>query len=347
MINITDVSDIMILSETLYLKNKSQARILLELAKARNEDRSLTSYSLNKDHGIPLSTWQDNYSYLEKNQLIKPDKKNRIILRKKQGSKKKTSRPKFPYIITDLGIVCLLKSIIEESNDMVLKDPLLWGDGKYVDFRNEDLDMLLSFLPIFSNHRKELQKMFENNMFRGILFHIMTSALDKVGFDFISDSEKIPYEIIDYYEIFLENDKSNSIKIYRWFDLDKTNYDEQKITVFHRITFLFFYNLFRLIKGDTHLLEITTYDSKLPLPDSKETDKLNTEQEREEFFSKIIQKHREITHNFVSKNESRLYRLVEKDSDLKYTMEYHYREINEALNKRRTFEEIQSNFHMK
>jgi len=186
----------------LYLKNKSQARILLELAKARNEDRSLTSYSLNKDHGIPLSTWQDNYSYLEKNQLIKPDKKNRIILRKKQGSKKKTSRPKFPYIITHLGIFCLLKSILKESNDMVLKDPLLGRDGKDVDFKNEDLDMLLSFLPIFSNHRKELQKMFENNRFRGILFHILTDALNEIGFNFISDSEEIPFEIIDYYEVF-------------------------------------------------------------------------------------------------------------------------------------------------
>jgi len=346
MLNITDIHDIMILSDTLYLKNKSQARILLELAKARNEDRSLTSYSLNKDHGIPLSTWQDNYSYLEENQLIKPDKKNRIILRKKQGSKKKTSRPKFPYIITHLGIFCLLKSLTAETHEMIFKDPLLGWD-KYIEFKNEDLNMLLSFLPIFSNYRNELQKMFEYDGFPGILFHILRYTLKNIGFNSFSEGRGSLDNIVDYYEIVLQNDAEDTVKISRDFNLSVKDYDDQEITIFHRVTFLFFYNLFRLIKGDPQLLDIACSDSTLPLLNSIKLSDMKTEEEKDDYFFKRIRKRNKMIIDLVSKNESKLSRLVEKDSDLPQIMEYHFKEINYALNNKRTFEKIQSIFHMK
>ena len=49
MLNITDMNDILILSDTLYVKNNSQARILLALMKARNtKEQSQSEYDLHQ-----------------------------------------------------------------------------------------------------------------------------------------------------------------------------------------------------------------------------------------------------------------------------------------------------------
>jgi len=325
-------------NKTLYVENKSQARILLALLRTRKTvEKSQSGYDLRKNYGIPLSTWADNYQELEKYHLIKQDVENKRELKKKKNSKKRT-KPKYPYSITRLGIFLLLDYLLKNGFDIISnkkpKDPFIQ------DLNKKDIESFYEFIPLIWDNLKEMKSQFEDNpKLKGLLEGILEATM--MGLKV----EHFEWFFVETMEIRPEKDSINSIKIKKTIDFDTKDYDSQDKTIFERLTFLFYYNLYKLVKGDAFILNIVFTHSPAWPPTKEDLMNLKSITSTKERYIKFLPIRLWHIFELVRKKETVLINLIEQDNALQQLMGDIFQEIDDVINSKGILEEAQRVFH--
>lgn len=356
MLNITDIYVILVINETLHLENNSQARILLALLRARRStERSQSGYDLQKNYEIPNSTWSDNYQKLEKNLLIKQDVENSRKEKKKKNSKKKT-KPKYSYLITGLGIFLLLDYLLEKDFDLLShqakekKNSKSYNQNQEVfsilNLKKSDVNSFYEFIPLIWDNSKELENIFEEkSITKGILKSIFQLSNNQIKIFKINSIIADHFYLGGEIEIYPEKNSSNSFVLRK--PLTNFQNEFQGRTVFEYLTFLFYFNLFKLCKQDRRVSSPYIIDKQI-IPDTEELENMFRHEKFESAMQagkKIYNLPHEKIFKIMVKNESKLITLIEQDKALQELMQNIFKEISESINSKSLLLEAQSEFH--
>jgi DNA-binding MarR family transcriptional regulator len=239
---------------------ESQAKALRAIAcyEAKSDSKGATQYSCfkklpNRLH-VSGSTFNDNVKDLEKNQMITPVR----------GIKKTGGRKTKPYTITEIGQVAWLRHFPLSENIEIIQEI----------FPNIQLSAIDNIIDQISHHYIKYINKFSIGILKIALdsYHIEESRvipeymkkLAKEKIEISTDEGHLETSLTRWYKV-VKPGRSKKLKSkYKSDGIE--NFDELKISVIDRITFLFYYNLIQAVTDSSYQMifsKITPADTFL------------------------------------------------------------------------------------
>jgi len=316
------------MSDTLNLDNNSQARILLAMIREDllDKEEGISGYRLCKNHKIPYAVWNENYKKLESKSLIVLDSVN-VIQKTKKKNSKKTTRPRLPFLLTELGLVSLFRYIIKQKwiGSRTKKDHIR-------------IEVLTKFIPFFKDNWDRLHSLYELEKYPKLLLTILEYSFNQLQFYQVGNGkESFVKEIMIIYPEITSSHTFNLERFYhgQYFKVGKrlgvemidltTNlqtvedYVELSITPIDRLAFLFYYNLLRLTRDNSFQLQI------LQMMDNS----FQTTVKKQE-IQKLMKKSNPFR-KMLQRKDRYLIELIHKDEHLEVVFQKCLDEINEKI----------------
>jgi len=334
---ITNVSVISILTVIINLENQTQFRILLAMLREglHHKSEGITGLELEKKYQIPYTSWNENYKKLEMKSLIAKDEKNTILKKKKRGSER-TTKPRYPYLLTELGIFYLIK-----NNEIKIINNKRTKDGEEVTLKE-----IHNLIPLIGNYWTQLQLKCKmdgklSSVFLGVLkysFHQMKLKFDgDAGFieeiTTIKPSSSYPYSIkIPRVYSGTGPTKQNVIKKSKG-PLKK--YTELNVSLIERLGFLFYYNLIRLGTD-------SSFAGRISLETMEFENNINIQQMLDQDIHQRVQIMKRI-----KQNEKYIIGIIRKDARLDQVFGECLKEINTVVDSRNVLDEVNHLFSLR
>ncbi len=337
---ITNVPVISILTVIIDLENRTQFRILLAMLREglHNKSEGITGLELEKKYQIPYTSWNENYKKLEIKSLIAKDEKNTILKKKKRGSER-TTKPRYPFLLTELGVFYLIKYLIE-NNEIKIINNKRTKEGEEVTLKE-----IHNLIPLIGNYWKQLQLKCKmdgklSSVFLGVLkysFHQMELKFDGDA-GFIEEITTIkpssyPYSIkISRFYSGAGPTKQNLIKKSKG---PFKKYTELNVSLIDRLGFLFYYNLIRLGKD-------LSFAGRISLGIMELENNINIRQ----FFEQDINQTVQIVKR-IKQNEKYIIGIIRKDVRLDQVFGECLKEINTVIDSRNVLDEVNHLFSLR